>query len=121
MRGAAAFAAPASSRTRRPTGLGPLPEVVRRIRGPSTTTRAGRSTGRPRRDRGGTQMVEPYDWEAVRGQFDRLSRDYVHLATSQFLTSHPRPVREAIEEHRRALDDNPVLYVEANELEVIGV
>jgi selenocysteine lyase/cysteine desulfurase len=50
------------------------------------------------------------DWSAVRDQFD-LSRDYLHLS-SFFLASHPRPVREAIEKHRRAIDDNPFLYLE---------
>jgi selenocysteine lyase/cysteine desulfurase len=35
----------------------------------------------------------------------------VHLG-GFLLASHPRPVREAIERHRRALDDNPVLYLE---------
>lgn len=50
------------------------------------------------------------DWPAVRDQFD-LARDYIHLS-SFFLASHPRPVREAIEEHRRAIDENPFLYVE---------
>jgi isopenicillin-N epimerase len=50
------------------------------------------------------------NWAAVRDQFD-LSRDYIHLS-SFFLASHPRPVRKAIEKHRRAIDDNPFLYVE---------
>jgi selenocysteine lyase/cysteine desulfurase len=50
------------------------------------------------------------DWPVVRNQFD-LSRDYIHLS-SFFLASHPRPVRESIEEHRRAIDENPFLYVE---------
>jgi isopenicillin-N epimerase len=50
------------------------------------------------------------DWPVVRDQFD-LSRDYIHLS-SFFLASHPRPVREAIEKHRRAIDNNPFLYLE---------
>lgn len=58
------------------------------------------------------------DWSAVRDQFD-LSRDYIHLS-SFFLTSHPRPVREAIEGHRRAIDDNPFLYVERLMFEMPG-
>ncbi len=49
-------------------------------------------------------------WAAVREQFDSLSRDYIHLSSS-FLVSHPRPVREAIEKHRRAIDDNPLLKI----------
>jgi isopenicillin-N epimerase len=50
------------------------------------------------------------DWSAVRDQFN-LSRDYIHLAIFA-LASHPRPVREAIERYRRALDENPFLAVE---------
>jgi isopenicillin-N epimerase len=49
-------------------------------------------------------------WQRVRAEFS-LSPDYVHLA-GFLLASHPRPVREAIERHRKALDDNPALYVE---------
>jgi isopenicillin-N epimerase len=50
------------------------------------------------------------DWSVVRNQFN-LSRDYIHLATFA-LASHPRPVREAIEKYRRALDENPFLVVD---------
>jgi selenocysteine lyase/cysteine desulfurase len=52
----------------------------------------------------------PPDWAAVRAEFP-LSRDYIHVAL-MLLTSHPRPVREAIERHRRGLDENPVDYFE---------
>jgi isopenicillin-N epimerase len=52
-------------------------------------------------------------WAAVREQFDLLSPDYVHLS-SFFLVSHPRAVREEIEKHRRAIDENPFAYVEHN-------
>lgn len=61
----------------------------------------------------------PSDWLAVREQFN-LSRDYIHLS-SFFLASHPRPVQEAIEKHRRAIDDNPFLYVERNIFEMPGL
>jgi selenocysteine lyase/cysteine desulfurase len=50
----------------------------------------------------------PRDWRAVREQFD-LTPDYVHLGLF-FITAHPRPVREAIERHRRGMDKNPLLY-----------
>src|SRR5262245_25474897 len=50
------------------------------------------------------------DWSSIRDQFD-LSREYLHFATF-FLASHPRPVREAIENYRRQLDLNPLLFVE---------
>jgi len=48
-------------------------------------------------------------WDGVRRQF-LLGHDYVHMALMLF-ASHPRPVREAIERHRRGLDENPVLYL----------
>jgi selenocysteine lyase/cysteine desulfurase len=52
------------------------------------------------------------DWEQVRRQF-LLDYSWVHMA--QFLmTSHPLPVRTAIEAHRRGLDLNPALYIEEN-------
>ena len=50
------------------------------------------------------------DWELVRRQFD-LAPDYIHLALF-FLASHPRPVREAIEQYRAKIDANPLLTVE---------
>jgi selenocysteine lyase/cysteine desulfurase len=51
------------------------------------------------------------EWQRVRAEFS-VSPDYLHLA-GFLLASHPRPVREAIERHRQALDDNPALYVES--------
>ena len=45
-------------------------------------------------------------WDAVREQFN-LARDLIHMA-GFFLASHPRPVRDAIDAHRRGLDDNPI-------------
>ena len=52
------------------------------------------------------------DWGAVRREFD-LSPDYIHLGLF-YLTSHPRPVREAIEKYRRRLDANPFVTVETS-------
>jgi selenocysteine lyase/cysteine desulfurase len=51
------------------------------------------------------------DWAAVRAEFP-LRQDLIHMAL-MLLTSHPRPVREAIERHRRALDEDPAGYFEA--------
>ena len=50
------------------------------------------------------------DWEAVRAQFN-LTRDYLHFG-GLYIASHPTPVREAIERHRRGLDENPVHYLQ---------
>lgn len=58
-------------------------------------------------------------WESVRSQFDLLAADKVHLS-SFFLVSHPRPVREAIEAHRRAIDANPFEYIEENVFSMPG-
>jgi selenocysteine lyase/cysteine desulfurase len=54
----------------------------------------------------------PLGWDEVRRAF-ALSRDHLHLS-ALLVAAHPRPVREAIERHRRALDEDPVLYLEAN-------
>jgi selenocysteine lyase/cysteine desulfurase len=51
-------------------------------------------------------------WAGVRSEF-LLSRDYTHMAL-MLLASHPRPVREAIDKHRRGLDDDPVTYGMSN-------
>lgn len=49
-------------------------------------------------------------WSDVRGLFN-LAPGWTHLSAF-YLASHPRPVREAVDQYRRALDDNPYLYVE---------
>jgi selenocysteine lyase/cysteine desulfurase len=46
-----------------------------------------------------------------------LDPDYVQM-TSFLLAPHPRPVREAIERHRRELDANPKVYLFERELEL---
>ncbi|WP_051359778.1 aminotransferase class V-fold PLP-dependent enzyme [Adhaeribacter aquaticus] len=53
--------------------------------------------------------TKEYYWESVRHQFN-LSPTHLHLGASQFIASIPKPVRQAIEKHRRALDENPVIY-----------
>jgi len=52
------------------------------------------------------------DWEQVRRQFS-LDPAWVHISMF-FLASHPAPVKEAIEAHRRGLDENPYNYTEEN-------
>ncbi|MGR4043889.1 pyoverdine-tailoring periplasmic protein PvdN [Pseudomonas sp. 910_21] len=57
-----------------------------------------------------TVAVSTAQWTQLRQLFD-LDPDYVHL--SNFLiTSHPRPVREAIEKYRAVLDRNPALAMD---------
>ncbi|MDX1531641.1 MAG: aminotransferase class V-fold PLP-dependent enzyme [Rhodothermales bacterium] len=53
---------------------------------------------------------DPSDWDAVRDQF-ALTRERIHMA-SFLLASHPRPVADAIERHRRAFDEDPATYWE---------
>ena len=57
--------------------------------------------------------LDPRSWNSVRAQF-ALDPRRVHLAAF-LLAPHPRPVREAIERHRRALDRDPVGYLHGNE------
>jgi isopenicillin-N epimerase len=52
-------------------------------------------------------------WDDVRSNFN-LAHDLIHMSTF-FLASHPKPVRDAIEEHRRAFDANPIEYFFGNE------
>ena len=49
-------------------------------------------------------------WEAIRAQF-ALDPSQAHFA-SFFIASHPKPVRDAIEGYRRAIDGNPFHVVE---------
>ena len=53
---------------------------------------------------------DPMNWSEVRDQF-ALRRSHIHMSTF-LLSSHPRPVAEAIERHRNALDEDPAHYWE---------
>jgi isopenicillin-N epimerase len=57
-------------------------------------------------------------WEGIRAQFE-LERGVRHFAAF-LLASHPRPVREAIERHRRGLDADPSGYLHDQELALEG-
>jgi len=75
---------------------------------------------RPQSPPPATPLASPLDaWAAVRAEF-ALSPDWIHFA-GFLLASHPTRVRDAIERHRRALDDNPALYLEQNELDMSPV
>jgi selenocysteine lyase/cysteine desulfurase len=50
------------------------------------------------------------DWNAVRAQF-AVDKTYLHFS-SFFIASHPKPVRDAIEDYRKTLDANPYLTVD---------
>lgn len=51
-------------------------------------------------------------WEQIQAMFD-LKPGFVNMA-SFYLASHPKPVRDAIERHRRALDQDSHGYIEEN-------
>ncbi len=51
------------------------------------------------------------EWQNVRSQFD-LSRDVIHMS-ALLVSTHPAPVRDAIDRFRRELNANPVTYVKA--------
>jgi len=59
---------------------------------------------------------DPGDWASIKAQF-ALSRDVRHFDAFVHAT-HPKPVREAIERHRRALDADPAGYIHEHELEL---
>ncbi|MCW5976428.1 MAG: aminotransferase class V-fold PLP-dependent enzyme [Bryobacteraceae bacterium] len=58
-----------------------------------------------------TANSSPAGWDEVRSEFG-VSDEVVDF-TAMLIASHPRPVREAIERHRRALDENPAVYLES--------
>ena len=57
-------------------------------------------------------------WEQIREQF-ALAPGLVHMS-ALLISSHPKPVRDAIEEHRRALDADPVTYLNAHNRRLQG-
>ena len=56
---------------------------------------------------------ESQDWESVRALFN-VDPQIIQMSAF-FLASHPKPVRDMIEEHRRALDANAIDYIYAND------
>ena len=56
--------------------------------------------------------------DAVRAQFN-LRRDRIHMA-GFLLASHPKPVRQAIEMHRRGFNESPAEYLHANQKRAEG-
>jgi selenocysteine lyase/cysteine desulfurase len=59
--------------------------------------------------------VTANSWTGFRSLF-KLDPSYIHM-TQMLLASHPKPVRDAIENHRRKLDENPTEYWENNFIE----
>src|SRR5919108_1158750 len=63
-----------------------------------------------------TAAAAPTGWAAVKAQFP-LSRDVRHF-DAFVLATHPKPVRDAIERHRRGLDADPNGYLREHEQEL---
>jgi hypothetical protein len=58
------------------------------------------------------------DWRKVAGAFP-LSKDFIHLGASQFLSSHAVYVQNAIDKYAQALNADPVNYtLEHNETQM---
>src|SRR3954447_12786383 len=64
---------------------------------------------------GGERQATAAQADAASGPLFELDPRYVNLITF-VLASHPRPVREAIERHRRKLDENAALYLREAEV-----
>jgi len=58
------------------------------------------------------QTLDGPDWPAVRSQF-ALTNEFIHMS-AMLISSHPKPVRNAIQEHRRGMDADPLTYVFQN-------
>jgi selenocysteine lyase/cysteine desulfurase len=61
-------------------------------------------------------QLDPRSWSSVRAQF-AIAPGLHHLA-GFVLAPHPRPVREAIERHRRGLDADPFGYLHEHQREL---
>jgi isopenicillin-N epimerase len=59
-----------------------------------------------------TQLTPDSSWAAIKRQFN-IAPNIVQMS-SFYLASHPTPVREAIERHRRGLDEDSHSYIEQN-------
>jgi isopenicillin-N epimerase len=57
-------------------------------------------------------------WLSIINQFP-LNKSLIHLGTSQFLSSHSTPVREAIQHYAKYLDDDPVNHTMKSEMRLM--
>lgn len=80
---------------------------------------ASSGPGDPAAASGDRQAAWEAYWSGIRQQFS-LSPDYVHLS-AMFISTHPEPVRRAIEGYRRSLDANPAVYLEENNSRLRGL
>lgn len=66
----------------------------------------------------GAPPPPPADWAAVKAQF-QTAPDEINMS-AMLITSHPLPVRKAIDQFRRELDWRPVTYLEDNNRRLQG-
>ena len=92
------------------TGLGLAGAVLGRAAGTAAAAPAAAAEQRTPEVKKPAPAANPQDWGWVRSQF-RLDPNFAHLSNF-FIVSHPKPVRDAIDRHRAALDENPFLYLE---------
>jgi selenocysteine lyase/cysteine desulfurase len=59
-----------------------------------------------------THSFDPMDWKSIRAQFN-LDPSLAHLANF-YLASYPKPVRDAIDYYRNALDNDPHSFLNDN-------
>lgn len=76
----------------------------------SPSEKQEQETATPGKTVAGSREAGTGSWEGIRGNFV-LDPEYIHMA-GLLLSSHPEPVREAISEFRRNLNENPANYVE---------
>ena len=58
------------------------------------------------------------DWQKIKSLFN-YDRSHLQLGSTQFIVSHPQHVRESIEQFRKQIDENPVLYTEEKEMKMM--
>jgi selenocysteine lyase/cysteine desulfurase len=84
--------------------------------GGAAACRSGDDETEPRGgDAAGGTAFDPGDWASIRDQFP-LTPDILHFAAF-VLAAHPQPVADAIERHRRGLDEDTHGYLEEHQAE----
>jgi isopenicillin-N epimerase len=85
---------------------------------PTAYPRPTPPTSYPKPDAAPVAPPPPADWAAVKAQF-QTAPDEVNMS-AMLITSHPLPLRKAIDQFRRELDWRPVTYLEDNNRRLQG-
>lgn len=89
--------------------LAALPAAAQEAEAPAAASAADPATAV---DAAQPPGLRPPNWNRVRSQW-ALAWDEVDLS-AMLIASNPKPVRDAIERHRKQLDARPITYLEAN-------